>query len=78
MKCRCGTDFCYVCGGNYPGCSCAGGLLGNNDLLIRLARLRQLSDHNAPRAQPGARQSLSNMPSRRNLRKAASKRKARA
>lgn len=23
MKCRCGKEFCYLCGGNYPACLCS-------------------------------------------------------
>lgn len=22
IKCKCGKDFCYACGGNYPKCNC--------------------------------------------------------
>jgi len=25
MTCRCGKQFCYVCGGDYPNCYCKAG-----------------------------------------------------
>jgi len=30
MTCKCGMQFCYVCGGNYPNCDCR---KGKNPLL---------------------------------------------
>lgn len=34
MTCRCGMQFCYKCGGNYPNCYCKQGTVPVEQLFI--------------------------------------------